>query len=121
MHDMGKKYGLVIFDPVAIDELCIKFALDKLPQDTGSSKATSVTVTEKDRWPICLPDLIDEHIPFPITLPRSEVEEVIKDIKNQIASRDYTLVDSVSYLAVYRPFYNKIQSQGIQKEIDRGQ
>ena len=119
MHDMGKKYGLVIFDPVAIDELCIKFALDKLLQDTGSSKATSVTITEKDRWPICLPDLIDEHIPFPITLPSSEVEEVIKDIKNQIVSRDYTLVDSASYLAVYRPFYNKIQSQGIQKEIDR--
>ncbi len=122
MHALGKKFGWVIFDPVAIDELCVKFALDNLLKKTPKSKhskITSVTVTSKDRWPIDLSDMIDEHILLPVDLPRREIEEVVRDIENQIASRDYTLVDTASYLAVYRPFYNKIPSEGVGKEIDR--
>ena len=78
-----------------------------------------VEVTLNDRWPICLDDLIMPDMPLPVTLSRKEIEEVIKDIGNQIASRDYTLVDASSYLMVYRPFYNKILSKGAEKEIDR--
>ena len=122
MHTLGKKHGLVIFDPVAIDELCIKFALDNLLAKTPKDKqndVTSVTVKQNDRWPICLDDLVVSEIPFPITLSRKEIEEVTKDIENQIVSRDYTLVDAASYLTVYRPFYNNTPSKGAEKEIDR--
>lgn len=122
MHDIGRKHGLVIFDPVAIDELCIKFALDnslnKIPEKEQKNIMT-VKVTKGDRWPICLDDLIAPDIPLPVTLPKNEIEESIEDIGNQIASRDYTLVDASSYLTVYRPFYNKIPSKGAEKEIDR--
>ena len=122
MHSLGKNHGMVIFDPVAIDELCIKFALDKMLAKTPEKRKneiTNVTVTQNDRWPICLDDLIAPDIPLPVALPRNEIEEVVKDIGNQIASRDYTLVDASSYLTVYRPFYNKIPSKGAEKEIDR--
>ena len=122
MHALGKKHGLVIFDPVAIDELCIKFALDRLLARTPEAerdKIKSVSVTEDDRWPICLEGLVAPDIPLPVTLPRREIEEAVRDIGNQIASRDYTLVDASSYLTVYRPFYNKKPSKGAEKEIDR--
>lgn len=122
MHNLGKKHGLVIFDPVAIDELCIKFSLDRLLEKTPKERQNeiiSVRVTQNDRWPICLDDLVAPDIPLPVTLLRNEIEEVVKDIGNQIASRDYTLVDASSYLTVYRPFYNKKQSKGAEKEIDR--
>ena len=122
MHSLGKNHGMVIFDPVAIDELCIKFALDKMLAKTpeeSKNKITSVEVTQNDRWPICLDDLVAPDIQLPVTLPRNEIEDVVKDIGNQIASRDYTLVDASSYLTVYRPFYNKIPSKGAEKEIDR--
>lgn len=122
MHDLGKKHGMVVFDPVAIDELCIKFALDRLLARTAKERQneiTSVKVTKNDRWPICLDGLIAPDMPLPVVLPRNEIEEVIKDIGNQIASRDYTLVDASFYLTVYRPFYNKKPSKGAEKEIDR--
>ena len=122
MHSLGKKQGLVIFDPVAIDELCIKFALDKVLAKATKKRhnnVASVKVTQNDRWPICLDDLVAPDMPLPITLPKNEIDEVVKDIENQIASRDYTLVDASSYLTVYRPFYNKIPSKGAEKEINR--
>ena len=122
MHRLGKKHGLVVFDPVAIDELCIKFALDRLLARTSKERQreiTSVKVTQNDRWPICLDGLVTPDIPLPATLPRNEIEDVVKDVGNQIASRDYTLVDAASYLMVYRPFYNKKPSKGAEKEIDR--
>ena len=122
MHRLGKKYGLVIFDPVAIDEMCIKFALDKLLNKTPKGKQNeimSVKITQNDRWPISLDNLIVSDMPLPVTLSINEIKEVVKDIGNQIASRDYTLVDNSVYLTVYRPFYNKIPSKGVEKEIDR--
>lgn len=122
MHDLSNKHGLVVFDPVAIDELCIKFALDKLLAKTPKKKhheITSVKITKDDRWPICLDGLVAPDIQFPIVLPRREIEEVIKDIGNQIVSRDYAFVDASSYLAVYRPVYCKKVSKGAEKEIDR--
>ena len=71
MHSLGKKHGLVVFDPVAIDELCIKFALDRLLAKTPKERQneiTSVRVTQNDRWPICLDDLVAPDIPLPVTM-----------------------------------------------------
>lgn len=114
MHKIGSYNAVAIFDPVAIDELAMESALTEA---TTTGSTTEVTILEKHRWPIDLPDLLVDNYNWPIKIPKQEIDEVSGDIRNQITSRDYTLVDSSQFLAVYRPFYKKIPSRGADAEI----
>lgn len=117
MHKFAEKNGISIFDPVAIDELAMKTALEEaisLSKDT-----TVVTLKKSHRWALDPLDPLTNDVKYPITIPRIQIEEALNDIGNQIASRDYTLVDSSLFLAVYRPIYKGEPSRGVEAEIKR--
>ena len=117
MYDIGSEKGVAIFDPVAIDELAMKNALD---ESISKDKDTDmVTISNNHRWPFEIPETLAEDVHWPITIPRNQIEEIIPDVNNQIASRDFTLVDSSLFLAVYRPIFNGILSRGVDAEIKR--
>ncbi len=88
-------------------------------QDDPEHGDGDIQTADGVRWPLCLEDEMGEPVKFPIRLPRREIEEADGGVRNQIAARDYTLVDSATHLVVCRPFYNGIQSQGASKEITR--
>lgn len=111
IHEFGAKVGIAIFDPVAIDELSLESAT------RDSKEKEDVTLEKKHRWPIDLPNLLVKEPKWPISIPKQEIEEVSKDIRNQIASRDYTLVDSSHFLTVYRPYFHGEESKGVIAEI----
>ena len=105
-----------VFDPVAIDELALETALNEIPKE--SRNPTSEVVLEKrHRWPIDLPGVLVDEPEWPIKIPLRQIEEVYSDIRNQIASRDYILVDSSRVLAVYRPHLGGELSRGVDAEI----
>ena len=111
IHEFGASQGIAVFDPVAIDEL----ALESATKD--SKDKVSVSLEKKHRWPIDLPNSLVKEPKWPISIPKQEIEEVSKDIRNQIASRDYTLVDSSHFLTVYRPYFHGEESKGVTAEI----
>ena len=93
------------------------FALEKAR--SKNSDTQKIRFQERDRWPIKLTNLDVKEIVWPIELPAHEIDQVGADINNQIRSRDYTLVDTATHLAVYRPFFNGKMSQGVDAEIKR--
>lgn len=112
LHKIGSEKGAVVFDPVTIDELSLVTALND-----GSAESKNVLLKEEHRWPLEIPDPVISSPNWPIEIPKQEIEEVKKDISNQIQSRDYALVDAANHLAVYRPFYQGIRSEGADAEI----
>jgi len=116
MHELGVQKKTVIFDPVAIDELAMESALLEIPEKERDSN-TEVKLEQKHRWKIDLPDLLVKDFDWPIKIPKQQIDEVSADIRNQITSRDYYLVDSSQFLAVYRPFYKTVMSRGADAEI----
>ena len=117
MHSFGKKHNAVIYDPVAIDELAMVFALKK--ERGRNKKIKNFTFKETARWPLDLTNLNTAKVKWPIKFPVEEIDLVGDDILNQIKSRDYTLVDTASHLAVYRPYFNGNLSKGVDAEIKR--
>lgn len=115
MNEIGSKNNVTIFDPVAIDELAMAEPLEIAKND----KSDQVTIKEKHRWPLEISNSLAENIKWPITIPRDQVEDAIKDVINQIATRDYTLVDNSLFLTVYRPIYDGKLSRGVDAEIKR--
>jgi len=113
IHEMGDKHGAAIFDPVTIDELSLVKALD---ESEGNNDPDAI-LKEEHRWPLHDPSPIVPLPNWPIKIPKQEIEEVKKDISNQIQSRDYALVDAATFLAVYRPFYEGNRSEGADAEI----
>jgi len=111
IHEYGASEGITVFDPVTIDELALESA-------TKESKDNQIiSLEKKHRWPIDLPNLLVKEPKWPISIPRQEIDEVSKDIRNQIKSRDYTLVDSSHFLTVYRPYFHGEESKGVMAEI----
>jgi len=117
MHSFGKKHQAVIYDPVAIDELAMVFALKN--SRSKNKKIQTLTLRENDRWPLDIGNLNTKKIKWPIKIPVIEIEQVGDDINNQIKSRDYTLVDTATHLAVYRPYFNGKLSKGVDAEVKR--
>jgi len=117
MHNFGKKENAAIFDPVAIDELAMAFALKKARNNNSNPK--NLNFKKEERWPLELTNLNAKKVKWPIKIPANEIDEVGDDINNQIKSRDYTLVDTATHLAVYRPFFNGKLSRGVDAEIKR--
>lgn len=112
LHKICTEKGCVVFDPVTIDELSLVSALNE-----DSSGSEMITLKEKHRWPLEIQDSVISPPRWPIKIPRREIEEVKKDISDQIQSRDYALVDAAKYLAVYRPYYLGNRSEGTDAEI----
>ena len=117
MHSFGKKHQAVIYDPVAIDELAMVFALKN--SCNKNSKNQYLNFKESDRWPISITNLNTKKTKWPIKIPVNEIDQVGDDINNQIKSRDYTLVDTATHLAVYRPYFNGKLSKGVDAEVKR--
>lgn len=117
MHSFGKKENAVIYDPVAIDELAMVFTLQKAREK--NSNINELKFEEQHRWPLDLKNINAKKIKWPIRLPVDEIDQIGEDIKNQIKSRDYTLVDTATHLAVYRPYFNGNLSKGVDAEIKR--
>jgi len=117
MYELGSQNNVAIFDPVAIDEL----AMNKALKDSISANSDTITVTLKkeDRWPFEISNILVDEVKWPIEIPRHQIEDALPDVNNQIASRDYTLVDSSLFLAVYRPFFKGNPSRGVDAEIKR--
>ena len=95
MHDLGNKHGVVIFDPVSIDELY---------PDLGNTSSEMVTVGNGMRWPLGYSPLA-KNTPSHIEIPSREINDCIPQIKHQIKSRDFKLVESSRVLAVFRPYF----------------
>ena len=125
-HAVGAETRTAVFDPVTIDELALKMALERSP------KGGNVVLEESDRWPLGETSPVAGGPMWPVEIPRSEVVEVLPpagtdpgrgaggaagDIGNQISSRDYRLVEDASFLAVYRPKFNTKKSAGVDAEI----
>lgn len=106
MHKIGKKYDVAIFDPVTIDELYPNF---------NTAASDSFIIDENMRWPLAHRTLA-RNMPYPIKIPSQEIAESKLQIRHQIRSRDFKLIDSSSVLAVYRPYLGG-QSTGVMAEI----
>lgn len=120
-HALGRRMRAAVFDPVTIDELAIREA------HGAAGGSETVRIDESHRWPLNIDDPLANGPQWPIDIPAQEVEEVLEttrsgrtipgDIENQIRSRDYRLVETAKILAVYRPQYMRIKSQGVEAEI----
>lgn len=115
MYTVGSKNNVVIFDPVAIDELAMSEPLEKAKNESSEL----VTIKQEHRWPLENSNSLADEVKWPITIPSDQVEDAIKDINNQIATRDYTLVDTSIFLCVYRPLFDGKLSRGVDAEIKR--
>ena len=106
MHDLGKRYRVAIFDPVSIDELC-----------PGLSDAASdpIVIGKNMRWPLDHENLAKEP-PMCMNIPAQEFADSKSQIKHQIRSRDFNLVESSRVLAVFRPYFGG-ESIGVREEI----
>jgi len=79
LHKIGSEGGAVVFDPVTIDELSLVTALN-------TSSSENVILKEEHRWPLEISEPVIPPPRWPIEIPKQEIEEVQKDISNQIQS-----------------------------------
>ena len=123
VHLLGEKEHAAVFDPVTIDELALRFALDD-----SKGRGSTISVKQKHRWPLGSVAPLAGGPTWPIDIPRREVKEVLDaprngkkasqaDVGNQITSRDFQLVELAKYLAVYRPLMGGNPSRGVDAEI----
>lgn len=107
MYEMATELGVVVFDPVTIDELALNFStLD------GENRVLNGSM----RWPLDTEDLLVAEPHWPIEIPDNEVEEVRSDIMNNIRPRDFKLIDNSMLTTVYRKNYGG-HSRGVTEEI----
>jgi hypothetical protein len=114
MHRYAEQKGLVMFDPVTIDELVVVSSLKE--QMKSPNKVPKVVEVDRvNRWPLVLNGL-GERVEFPLELPGEEIREVEPDIYNNIRARDYKLIDTSVATIAYRPFFLG-RSAGSNEEI----
>jgi hypothetical protein len=106
LHKIFADNGAVLFDPVTIDELVLKPALNE--GDNFVLKAES-------RWPISDNGLA-KPFSWPIEILTEQVKEVQSDIGNQVTARDFKLIDNARFTVVYRPNYCGF-STGVNAEV----
>lgn len=112
-HTLASKSNVVLFDPVTIDELALRTALEA----SNDTKKGSVRLKKNFRWPLTLDKKIISEPDWPIDIPRQEIEEVLPDINNNIRARDYKLIDTSKFTIAYRPHFGG-ESKGVGQEID---
>lgn len=106
MYKISEELDLVIFDPVTVDELALKFA---------SRKDNIYILNKEHRWPLET-ELLVKDPDWPIEIPQNEVDEALPDIINQIKPRDFKLIDSSVFTTAYRTNYGG-PSEGVREEI----
>ena len=106
MYKLADELGVVIFDPVTIDELALLNA--KLD---GENRILSAD----NRWPLETEIMLPEP-DWPIIIPDYEVQEARTDIMNNVRPRDYKLIDNSIITAVYRKNFGG-HSTGVHEEI----
>jgi hypothetical protein len=114
MHNHAEEMGLVMFDPVTIDELVVVSCL-KEQMKAPNQVPDFVRVDKAKRWPLELRDL-GERVAFPLEIPGDEIREVEPDIYNNIRARDYKLIDTSVSTIAYRPYFLG-RSAGSNEEI----
>ncbi len=113
IHTLASNHNSVLFDPVTIDELALKTALeaDKEPRED------LVRLRRDMRWEIDVDKQLVGEPEWPIDIPRQQVEEVLPDISNNIRARDFKLIDTSRFTIAYRPHLGG-ESKGVKQEID---
>ena len=106
MYEISSEVGVVVFDPVTIDELSISFA---------EKEDSNLVLKEDDRWPLEI-DSLGKKPNWPIIIPEDEVKEAELDILYNIRPRDFKYIDNSILMAVYRKNYNGF-SKGVNDEI----
>lgn len=106
MYGIAEDLGVVIFDPVTIDE----FPLRNAPVEDGFR-----ILTNDQRWPLEIELIVDEP-DWPIKIPVNEVHEAQDDIRNNIQPRDFKLIDPSIFTTVYRKNFGGL-STGVGEEI----
>lgn len=109
MHELGRKHGIAIFDPVSIDELVLGQVLP--------SNRSQIRLDMTQRWPLDYSEILAQDTDSCIKIPTREIEDCLPAIKHQIQSRDLKLVEYAGILAVYRPYYGGL-STGVRAEIN---
>ena len=112
LHDVCSRNGVALFDPVTIDELILKLALDRVPE--GESR--DVLLSQDMRWPLGENRFVSEP-GWPIRVPGEEIQEAADDIVNNIKARDFKLIDNSVLTVAYRPNFCG-PSEGVKSEID---
>jgi adenylate kinase len=109
----------IALDPLTIDEKIIQFILREANKKGGADPSLYY-LRKESRWAFpkghSLVD--DEDLPFPVKLKKDEIEEVDRDIEDNVRSRDIRLVSDVDALVGYRPYFGKHVHEGIKTEID---
>lgn len=106
MYKLAEELGVVIFDPVTIDELALVNArLD------GENRILSTD----NRWPLETEIMLPEP-DWPIVIPDNEVQEAKIDIMNDVRPRDFKLIDNSIFTTVYRKNFGG-PSEGVREEI----
>lgn len=106
MYKLAEELGVVIFDPVTIDEL----ALVNAPLE-GENRILSAD----NRWPLETQIMLPEP-DWPIIVPENEVQEARTDIMNNVRPRDFKLIDNSIFTTVYRKNFGG-PSTGVREEI----
>lgn len=112
-HSIASRHHAALFDPVTIDELALKTALDSVK----GSKSGLVRLRKGMRWPIQIDKKLVGESDWPIDIPRQEIEEVLPDINNNIRARDFKLIDTSKFTIAYRPHFGG-ESKGVRQEVD---
>ena len=107
MYEFASELGVVIFDPVTIDELALQFAI---------SDGENYVLNAENRWPLEITLLVNEP-DWPIKIPKNEVDEAQTDIGNNIRPRDFKLIDDSIFTIVYRKNFGGL-SRGVSEEIN---
>jgi hypothetical protein len=113
IHSLASKHNVALFDPVTIDELALKIALEK-------SKARNeelVSLQSEMRWPLDSDEKMVREPDWPIDVPKQEIEEVLPDINNNIRARDFKLIDNSRLTIAYRPYFGG-ESKGVRQEME---
>ena len=106
MYRLADELGVVIFDPVTIDELSLL---------NSRLDGTNRILTAEDRWPLETEIMLPEP-KWPIVIPDNEVQEARNDIINNVRPRDFHLIDNSIFTTVYRKNYGG-PSSGVGDEI----
>jgi len=116
MHELAARVGFVAFDPVTIDELLPALELKKVKKEETDPLPRIVEVDTSRRWPLGI-EGYGTKVESKIIIPGDEIQEVTRDVYNNIRARDFKLIDTSILTAVYRPYFIE-RSVGANAEID---
>jgi hypothetical protein len=105
-----------VFDPLTIDELPIKYALEK--QTADGKNPDTIELEETAQWNIPAEETLCPEPRRSTLFPKSDAEDVATrahpaektEIERHVEKRDQRLIDQSDCVVIYRPTYNKTEA-----------